>query len=146
MSSLSKKSTQCYLKIDAKDHLDMAFLGTVLSSQETAWFAKIQLSDQVIFFKLDTGAEVTTISDLVTSVWGNLTYRNKSMVQPVFAVSGLKSNLLGLPAITALNLAASLDATTEAKSDIREKFPSVFHGLGNLSKEYRIKLKVDAKP
>jgi len=35
--------------------LDTAFLDTVKSSSETAWFAKIH-------FKLDTGAEVTAIS------------------------------------------------------------------------------------
>lgn len=37
-------------------------LDTVESSSETAWFAKIQLGDQETLFKLDTGAEVTTIS------------------------------------------------------------------------------------
>ena len=66
--------------------------------------------------------------------------------QPVFVVDGLKTNLLGLPAISAMNLAVRMDATFEEKTGIPQKFPSVFQGLGNLGEEYEIKLKPDAKP
>lgn len=45
-------------------------------------------------------------------------------------IEGLKNNLLGLPAITGLELAVRLDATVEDKS-IQDQFPSVFKGLGN---------------
>ena len=63
-------------------------------------------------------------------------------------VKGLKTNLLGLPAITALGLAVRVDATTGAnpKTEILAKFPGVFHGLGNLGEEYEIYLKPDARP
>ena len=68
--------------------------------------------------------------------------------QTIYVMEGLKNNLLGLPAITALNLAVRVDATTTDNIDteIREQFSSLFKGLGNLGEEYDIKLKEDVKP
>lgn len=82
----------------------------------------------------------------------DLTYKERSCRQQVYVVKGLKNNLLGLPAITALNLAARVDMITGSDSTqsttctFREKFPQIFEGLGNLGEEYDIKLKPDAKP
>ena len=60
-------STQCFSKsvaeLSSESHLDTAFLDTVSSTEETSWLAKIQLCGQVTEFKLDTGAEVTAISE-----------------------------------------------------------------------------------
>ena len=64
-------------------------------------------------------------------------------------VKGLRANLLGLPAIQALHLAARLDDTATTPltaAHIHERFEKVFHGLGNLGEEYEIKLKPDAMP
>ena len=63
-------------------------------------------------------------------------------------VKGLKQNLLGLPAITALGLAVRIDTTTgvDPKTKILAEFPAVFQGLGNLGEEFEIYLKQDAKP
>ena len=148
------------------------------SGKETAWFATIQLGEQeTLKFKLDTGAEVTAISHTAyqqlskppplstpdkvlygpsrhpLQVLGqcqcDLIHKERSSTQQVFVVEGLKNNLLGLPAITALNLAARVDMTSDCDptaSTFREKFPEVFEGLGNLGEEYEIKLKPDAKP
>ena len=83
---------------------------------------------------------------------GDLTYGGKITQQEVFVVEGLKNNLMGLPAITALKLAARLDYTatmdhTQSLAiSFKMKFPKVFEGLGNLGKAYDIKLKPDAKP
>ena len=60
-------------------------------------------------------------------------------------VKGLKTNLLGLPAITALNLAARVDSANCA-ADIHQRFPKVFGGLGNLGEEFEIKLKPNVTP
>ena len=60
-------------------------------------------------------------------------------------VDELKTNLLGLPAITALHLAARIEET-HTETDITMHFPKVFKGLGNLGEEFVIKLKPDAKP
>ena len=134
----------------------------------------------MVMFKLDTGAEVTAIShstyqqlpdapplntpDKVLcgparkplQVLGqceiDLSHQGRSTRQQLFVVAELKSNLLGLPAIKALNLAARLDATTAAETTpltaphIHKQFPKLFQGLGNLGEEYEIKLKPDAKP
>ena len=61
----------------------------------------------------------------------------------MFVVKGLKTNLLGLPAITALNLAARVDPANCA-ANIHQRFPKVFGGLGNLGEEFEIKLKLNA--
>ena len=104
-------------------------------------------------FKLDTGAEVTAVSEDTHSALGkptlldlskilygpgeqklhvlgqfegSLQYKQKSSKQQIFVVQGLKINLLGLSAIIKLNLAATLDATTDYDSLVHNKFPTVF--------------------
>ena len=63
----------------------------------------------------------------------------------MFVVRGLKNNLLGLPAIQALQLVQRVD-TIRTGEDIREQFPKVFTGLGTLGEPYQIKLKEGALP
>ena len=80
-----------------------------------------------------------------------LAYKEVSSSQQPFVVEGLRSNLLGLPAIEALNLAVRLDeATTKPTSlsqeYILERFKKLFQGLDNLGEEYHIKLKPGAEP
>ena len=79
---------------------------------------------------------------------GTFSHNNIVLQQQVFVVKELKTNLLGLPAITALNLAARLDSTTSSDLHIHihERFLKLFKGLGNLGEEFHIKLKPDAKP
>ncbi len=84
--------------------------------------------------------------DIVGELTVTLSYKQTSSPQQIFVVRGLKRNLLGLPAITALNLAARLDSTIDYKTLIEESFPSIFQGLGNLGEPYEIKLQPDAKP
>jgi len=76
---------------------------------------------------------------------GKLVHKNNTATQTVYVVNGLKTNLLGLPAITALNLATRVDTTTETPSII-QMYPTVFQGLRNLGEEYTIKTKPGAKP
>ena len=119
-------------------------------------------------FKLDTGAEATAISEnthlalgkpnlldpskilygpgeqklnVLGHFEGSLQYKQRSCKQQIFVIRGLKINLLGLPAIVELNLAARLDATTDYDSLVYSKFPIVFQGLGNLGEPYSIQLK-----
>ena len=119
-------------------------------------------------FKLDTGAEVRAINQhlgkpklhtpekilygpsreplqAVGQFMGKLSHRGRKSQRQVFVVEGLKNNLLGLPAITALHLAARVD-TSSSETDIYRCFPKVFKGLGNLRDEFVIKLKPDATP
>jgi len=53
---------------------------------------------------------------------------------------------ISFSAITALNLAIRLDATTEYNSIIQNKFSSIFKGSGNLGEPYTIQLKDGAAP
>ena len=50
----------------------MAFLDVATSSsQEVAWFTDITVGEQMVTFKLDTGAEVTAISLFRTPLISN---------------------------------------------------------------------------
>ena len=174
-------STQCYSKrtstapvseVTSESHLDTAFLDTLTTGLETSWTIKLQLQRQMLTFKMDTGAEVTAISEesyrnlgkhqltppekilygpsrqplqVIGQFIGEISYKGKSINHPVFVVAGLKTNLLGLPAITSLNLAATINNLDALKDEVLDQFPSVFQGLGTLGEEYEIQLKSDAK-
>ena len=178
-------SSQCFAKkiseVTTESVLDTAFLDTVTDEHSSAWFATVKLNERETKFKLDTGAEVTAISEetylsiqrpqlsasekvlygpsrqpLKTrgQFWETIAHQGKVVQQRVFVIDGLKTNLLGLPAISALGLAVRVDAaesdspnaTAEIPADVMQQFPSVFQGLGNLGEEYEICLKPDATP
>jgi len=177
-------SSQCRSKNVDESGLETAFLdATSSSSREMAWYAHIMVGKRgkqsEVTFKLDTGAEVTAVSQetflklpdapqLTTPkrilcgpsrkplhVLGqcqiDLSHRDRSSSQHIFVVKGLRSNLLGLPAIKALNLATRLDETTTESTSlssayIHQRFKKVFQGLGNLGEEYHIRLKPGATP
>lgn len=70
LSSLQQKghySSHCLTKrvskIGSENVLSIAFLDTVAANQTSAYFAIIELNEQPTSFKLDTGAEVTAISE-----------------------------------------------------------------------------------
>ena len=82
--------------------------------------------------------------------WMEFSYKEVSSNQQMFVVEGLRYNILGLPAIKALNLAARLDETTArptlSQAYIHQNFAKLFQGLGNLGDEYQIQLKPGATP
>ena len=131
-------------EVSSDGHIDTAFLDTVLANIQTTWTSKVQLNGIDTIFKLDTVAEVTAISEDSFQCLGRLVltkpdrmlygpskqplnvkgrfegtfrYKGCSVQQPVFVVKGLKTNLLGLLAITWLNLAARIDHTTDAGAE-----------------------------
>ena len=61
-------------------------------------------------------------------------------------IRGLKTNLLGLPAITSLQLVCRINKIICDAQTIHAKFPSLFRGLGTLGDAYTIKLKEDTVP
>lgn len=169
-------SAQCFSKLPARADevsLDSAFLGAVTSHNDSTWNASVKLNSEVVEFKLDTGAEVTVISDSTLKTLGPLPLQTPSKVlygptrqslkvlgqfsgmlehgthrstQTVFVVQDLKTNLLGLPAITALKLLQRVDATGTGEVDFKKLFPKLFEGLGTLGEEYQIRLMEGAKP
>ena len=152
---------------------DVAFLDQVTpGTNENAWFTDTDVCGQGTTFKIDTGTEVTAISHethkhlgqptlnisdrklfgpstqplkVIGSFEGNISHKAKSSQQTIYVIQGLTTNLLGLPAITALQLISRLQ-TIHTKADIIQQFPNVFKGLGNLGEEFEIKLQPDAQP
>ena len=119
--------------------LDEAFY-TVVADSENSWTAKVQVGSQYLTFKLDTGAEVKAITeDAYSSLQGvplqkhskilygpghkpltvlreftqKLHCRDWTTNQKIFVVKCLGRNLLGLPAISALNLIATVDTVQD---------------------------------
>ena len=136
-----------------------------------AWKIELNVADQPLPFKIDTGAEVTAISE---STWKslrnpptltkttkhlcgpdrkplqmvgeadiNLKSKQKCSIQRVFVVKGLSNNLLGLPTIKALNLLQYVDSV---QNDIFKEYSDLFTGLHTFTGEYTICLKLDAVP
>uniref|UniRef100_A0A8W8HQ25 Uncharacterized protein n=1 Tax=Magallana gigas TaxID=29159 RepID=A0A8W8HQ25_MAGGI len=65
--------------------------------------------------------------------------------QEIYVIRGLNKPLLGRPAVEKL-IVVKYIASLQLHSDYKQKFPSLFTGLGKLQGEYEIKLKEDARP
>ena len=166
--------TKSVSEVSNESYLDTAFLDTVTDKSSVSWQAQIELNGKLTPFKLDTGAKVTAISPdtyhslhnvelskpekilsgpskkplrVIGQFQGHFVYKAKQTSQSVFVVDELKTNLLGLPTITVLNLAVRVDVLTDvSEKDIPNQFPSLFQGLGNLGEKYNIQLKPKAQP
>ena len=154
-------------------YLDVGAVNT--ESRGNSWTTTIRINKADLTFKLDTGAEVTAISDQTHHLLGKPALRKPSKVlygpgrnrlnvlgeltqelsygdnqtnQVLFVVEGLSRDLLGLPAITALGLIARTDAIVDShfSAAIVERYESIFQGLGHFGEPYTIKLRPDAKP
>jgi len=77
---------------------------------------------------------------------GNFEYNNTCCKLHVYVVKNLKTNLLGLPVITALNLVARVQNILCSKESVMKLYPEIFTGLGTLGTQYKVSLKPDAKP
>ena len=146
------------------------FLGVIhsetdsLSSTEAPWTTKLELNGRNIEFKIDTGAEVTIISeqDYVSKRDGSLTQTNRvlsgpsqqkldvcwqftgklsnqfqSTQQEIYIIRGLCKALLGRPAIKALQVVQMVNPIQI--SSIVKQFPELFQELGRLH-NYTIQL------
>ena len=150
------------------------FLGVVDANtvSNNPWRLTVNLNGVETEFDIDTGAEVSVISESrhkkvgspslsrpdrtlkgpsnqclpVTGQFTGVLMRGERDVrQDIFVVRGLCRNLLGRPAIEALQLAVRVGAIFDNTSPI-QLFPRMFRGLGRLEGEYEIKLKSDSKP
>ena len=153
--------------------LDASFLGMVHTRASTVWMSSVKLGGKEVKFKLDTGAEVTAISDstyhtlqgvklkpatkplygpasqslkVLGQFTGELTHKQNSCQDQIYVVKGLRNNLLGLGAIEKLQLVKRMETMFTQPLDVKTKFPKVFSGLGTLGEEYTIRLKEDARP
>ena len=151
---------------------DTAFLGVINSQRDSFWLISALVGNKPTAFKLDTGAQVTAMSektykglelgplkkpskvlygptgeplDVLGQVTAKITVGSKGSRQTIFVVRGLRRALMGLPAIKSLNVAKQIREVVE-RTDIKQQFPKVFTGLGNLGEEYCIKLREGAVP
>ena len=136
---------------------ETTFLDVVQTENHTVWNATIQLNQQSVTFKLDTGTEVTAIYhtvferlsnvgmqestrslvgpakqnlDVLGQFSGILSTNHCTAKQTIYAVKHLRSNLLGLPAILTINLVVRVAKVSENYSSaIFQKYPKVFTGL-----------------
>ena len=157
----------------ASDSVETAYLDTPEGQKPTqnSWTCPIEVNGKAILFKIDTGAEVSAVTeqtfnsispsiqlrkpskvlhgpplDTLGSTTVSLVHNDKSTTQDVFVIPQLTHNLLGLSAITALDLVTRVEAIQSKTSIIQGKFPSLFNGLGLMSHKYEICLKPNAKP
>ena len=153
---------------------EAAFLG-VLTGQEypgSPWSVKLSLNGKPMRFEIDTGAEVTVIppkthqdigsptlypstkilrgpSNKPLAVRGQFTAKlrkeKQEVEQEIYVVEGLHRQLVGRPAIQALDLAIRVAAVGEGNKSPVARYPSLFQGLGKLEGAYTIQLEEGAK-
>jgi len=151
---------------------DTVYLDTVSNAAANQWNVTVLVGSNPVKFKVDTGAEVTALSEETFRTFTNqvrqlqksphilrganrspldvvgegqmtLTYNDKSSIQRVFVVRELQHNLLGLPAIRDLEIITGINAV---QLNIPDQYPALFSGLGTFKGEYTINLKPDAQP
>ena len=163
-----------YLNVVEGEQNKSACLITVGNvTSDNSWHSTLHVNGKEITFKLDTGAEVSVITEetmnslrispqeqrnsqkrlfgadrkpleVVCEFVACLTHNGQSAKQPLYVVKRLQNNLLGLPAIKALNLLTQVDGIQKS---IPDQYPSLFSGLGTFkAPDYKIQLNPDAKP
>ena len=136
-----------------------------IDAVHTPWVTSVNLNKRAITFKIDTGADVTVVSeadynkdtdgplstcnkqlsgpsrealDVCGQFTGQLQRNSVRTTQDIYVIRSLHTPLLGKPAIEALQLLTFLNGIK--LDDIIRKFPTLFTGLGRLKDSYKIKL------
>ena len=152
-----------------KDYLEISYLNTVTSNSTQIWNCVVLVDGVEVPFKIDTGAEVTVVTEAVgdslnrtlkstqrilywpdkkpLSVLGKLAvslqYRGRRSTQPVYVVEGLQENLLGLPAIQNLRILPLPHNLYTITQSIVEQYSSL--SLGTFDEGYSIKLRPNSR-
>jgi transposase InsO family protein len=159
-----------------QEYDDIAYLNTLDSQGGNCLTCDIQVNGHNVNFKVDTGAEVTVISEDISKTLGlelsqtakslhgpdrsplkvsgqatvRLAYKEKQCTQPIYVLHNVKHNLLGLPAIRELQVLSQIHTVSQPVHEpthIPDQFPLLFKGLGTFKGgSYTIQLKPDAKP
>lgn len=134
MAEITSQLEESVSENELQQDSDSAFLDAITEERPTKasqWKSTINLNGKMEEFKIDTGAEVTAISEevyvrigkpklhvpskllngpaehsleVLGEFTGQLKHKQKALKNPIFVVKGLKTSLLGLPAITSLKL------------------------------------------
>ena len=152
------------------------FLGEISEDSVRAnpWRAEILVNGEPVSFKLDSGADVSVISEKtydLLSVQGKLLPPDKKLYGPckvplfckgkftaslthnlqccadkIYVVPGLEQSLLGRSACSRLGTIARISAVDAKDSNYEKMFPSLFQGLGCIDGVYEIKLDDSVTP
>ena len=153
-------------------------------STSRGWFIKLKTDSDILPWYIDSGAEISVMPDtLYKKSYGEvqptgrtlfatgehplhtlgcvrmrLSRGDTTILEEVYVVKGVKSLLLGQPAIEKLGLIPNIPGAyrikainsenpkLDSKDDVLKAYPKLFKGLGKLKGEYTIRLKDDAKP
>jgi len=160
------------------DHLEAEFYDQFLGALEdqstttSPWEVTLTVNGVPILFKIDTGTDVSAISENIfkqlpdvtlTSMDSHLSGPSQHHLQVsgqftamlkhgpmeaqeiIFVVNSLQRSILGRPGIEALNLVSRLDIVAADRKFIA-MHPQLFTGLGTMPGEYHISLRDGAKP
>ena len=152
------------------------FLATVedpVSAGSDPWTADITVNGTLLELLIDTGAEVTVMSELEWAKAGKpalsqpdrmlrgpsarklstigkfsaeLSTDNRTATDEVYVVRGLHKSLLGRPAIEKLRLLCRLSLVEATPQMAAQAFSHLFVGLGKLTGDYCIRLQEGARP
>ncbi|GLV33436.1 hypothetical protein CBL_20175, partial [Carabus blaptoides fortunei] len=143
-------------RIDGEEN-KVAFLGEVRDDNEKQWRVPIQINNQTITFKIDTGADVTVLPagqythlfqqnernlptrtlygaactklQVNTRVSATLSYKDKKAHENIYLVERTIEPLL----------------SRKASLNPHQEFPELFKGIGRMPAEYEIKHKPGAR-
>lgn len=146
-------------------NLGTNFIGAVYSGNGKKWYEEISVDSTSLSFKIDTGADVNTISDrtyykhfqhkILLAPDGKFTgatnqtlscigsfvadlQRHETKLKARIHVLVNGNNLIGAESSENLGLVKRLNQV--------ENFPELFTGLGTMAEEYKIRLQDDHKP
>lgn len=158
---------------DDTDSDEYAFLGEIGTEKSEPWREKVEINGEMVNFKLDTGADVTSIPESLykperdgelrmpkRTLLGPSRYplkvrgcfkaemaaRGRCTSQNIYLVSGLEQPLLSRSACEALGLVYRVDTVAGTETDFRAAYPEVFQGLGKLKEPYHIEIEQGATP
>ena len=157
------------------DTSENAFLGAIRGDNDgdNPWVVALTLEGKPVTLYIDTGAEVTVISEKTWRGIGRpeLTPSDRTLRGPdshviptlgkfigtftrgtrlaegeVYVTKRLTKSLLGRPTIQDLDLVKLVAVVGQHHLSPKDQFPSLFQGLGKLEGEYTIELQDNAQP
>ena len=174
MCRSSKKVGEVHQETHSEEcDYDQVFLGTIGTENGNPWIVPLQVTNEIVDFHIDTGAEVSVIPNQVYQQLNSppLTPPNQTLRGPsnealqvkgrfsvkfvrgdyeteqeLYVAEGLHKPLLGRPAIESLQLVQRVREVQSGKLNPIQQFPSLFNGLGKLQGEYTIKIQEGATP
>ncbi|RVE73710.1 hypothetical protein OJAV_G00033850 [Oryzias javanicus] len=173
--SKKRKDMKIAMVTEDSEEDGAAFLGS-MSDKDTLspWITEVKVDNHSTVFKIDTGADVTAVSETLYNdgqfgklekpskvlrgpggtrlqvkgmFTANLHKNNKNTKEDIYVVKGLSMPLLSGAAAIALQLVARVEnIILDSTETVKREFPRLFSGLGKMEGEYNIVLKPDAQP